>query len=156
MPLQLFTRHVPRDWVDYNGHMNDAAYALVFSHGVDALMDHIGLDEAGRAAHGYTLFTLETHLCYLQQVHEDARVTCDVVLLASDAKRLHLFFTLKDEAETILSTSEQMLMGVGIQSERAQAFPDEVSEHLLHLPTLEAAHWPEQAGRRIGIRRRSS
>ncbi|WP_299256804.1 thioesterase family protein [uncultured Kushneria sp.] len=152
MPLQLFTRHVPHDWVDYNGHMNDAAYALVFSHGVDALMDHIGLDETGRAAHGYTVFTLETHLCYLQQVHEDALVVCDVVLLASDAKRLHLFFTLKDEAGTILSTSEQMLMGIGLQSGRSQAFPEAVSTCVTSLPRLESTHWPEQAGRRIGLR----
>ena len=153
MPLQLFSRHVLPEWVDYNGHMNDAAYALVFSHGVDALMGHIGLDETGRATQGYTLFTLETHLCYLQQVHEGAQVACDVVLLASDAKRLHLFFTLKDDAGTLLATSEQMLMGIGLQSGRSQAFPEAVNTCITSLPRLESTHWPEQAGRHIGLRR---
>ena len=52
-PLPLYETEVAADWVDYNGHMNDAAYALVFSRSVDALMDRIGLDArcARRPAH---------------------------------------------------------------------------------------------------------
>ena len=38
-----FTYHtnVHSDWIDYNGHMQDAYYGLVFSHGVDALQDEV-------------------------------------------------------------------------------------------------------------------
>ena len=51
----LFKTRVQDAWVDYNGHMNDAEYARVFSLAVEALMDRVGLDEAGRAEHGYTI-----------------------------------------------------------------------------------------------------
>ncbi|WP_457807676.1 thioesterase family protein [Kushneria sp. EE4] len=155
MALSLLTRPVLPAWVDYNGHMNDAAYALVFSHGVEALMAHLGLDEHGRHAHEYTIFTLETHLCYLQQVEEGARVHCNVLLLVSDAKRLHVFFTLTDDKGERLATSEQMLMGIDTRSGRAAALPGEIAARVARLPGVESGHWPDQAGRRIGIRRRS-
>ena len=51
-PLDLYATAVASDWIDYNGHMNDAAYALVFSRSVDALMDRIGLDAAARKRTG--------------------------------------------------------------------------------------------------------
>lgn len=56
---QIWKGRVLPEWVDYNGHLNDAYYALVFSRSLDALMDEIGLDEEGRKANAYTIFTLE-------------------------------------------------------------------------------------------------
>ncbi|ART63959.1 thioesterase family protein [Kushneria marisflavi] len=155
MALSLLTQPVLPAWVDYNGHMNDAAYALLFSHGVEALMAHIGLDESGRHAHDRTIYTLETHLCYLQQVREGAQVRCEVLLLEADAKRLHVFFNLIGEHEQeILATSEQMLMGIDTRTDRPAAFPDEVLARIEQLPKPAHGDWPEQAGRRIGFRHR--
>ena len=58
--LALYETKVAPDWVDYNGHMNDAAYALVFSRAGDALMDRIGLDAAARKATGpYALYAAD-------------------------------------------------------------------------------------------------
>ena len=54
-PLDVYATTVAGDWIDYNGHMNDAAYALVFSRSVDALMDRIGLDAAARKRSGQSL-----------------------------------------------------------------------------------------------------
>ena len=51
-PLDVYATTVAGDWIDYNGHMNDAAYALVFSRSLDALMDRIGLDAATRKRTG--------------------------------------------------------------------------------------------------------
>ncbi|MBV8474674.1 MAG: thioesterase family protein, partial [Hyphomicrobiales bacterium] len=63
-PLAVYESAVVAEWVDYNGHMNDAAYAVVFSRSVDALMDRIGLDAATRKASGHTLYTMQTMLHY--------------------------------------------------------------------------------------------
>ena len=118
-------------------------------------MVHLGLDEHGRHAHEYTIFTLETHLCYLQQVREGAQVRCEVQLLEADAKRLHVFFSLKgDGEEALLATSEQMLMGINTRTDRPAAFPDEIMARIKPLPRPESGDWPEQAGRRIGFRHR--
>ena len=148
----LETRVAPA-WVDYNGHMNDAEYARVFSLAVEALMDRIGLDAEGRRRHGYTIYTLETHLCYRREAHEGQPLEVAVSLLDRDAKRLHVFFELYDAERNLLATSEQMLMGMNRESGRPDAFPAPVAEALAALPHAETGAWPELAGRTIGIRR---
>ena len=71
LPLVCFEGVVLPEWVDYNGHLRDAFYSLLFSYGVDGLMDRIGLDAAGREALSHSLFTLEAHIHYLREVLGD-------------------------------------------------------------------------------------
>ncbi|MDT8896489.1 thioesterase family protein [Halomonas sp. I1] len=149
--MALLELRVDSQWVDYNGHMNDAEYARVFSLGVEALMDAIGLDEAGRTRHGYTLYTLETHLCYRREAHEGQALHLDVMLLDRDAKRLHVFFEMRDSEGNLLATSEQMLMGIDSQAGRPAPFPADMGEAVEALPRAEPDAWPELAGRRIGL-----
>lgn len=151
--MPLLTTQVSPEWVDYNGHMNDAEYARVFSLAVDALMERIGLDAAGRRRHGYTLYTLETHLCYRREAHVGQALRVEVRLLDQDAKRLHLFFEMRDDEDNLLAASEQMLMGMNQRSGRPEAFPAPVAEAVSALPQSNAGDWPELAGRRIGIQR---
>ncbi|MEC8917391.1 MULTISPECIES: thioesterase family protein [Salinicola] len=148
----LFKTRVQDGWVDYNGHMNDAEYARVFSLAVEALMDCVGLDEAGRAEHGYTIYTLETHLCYRQEAHRGEALAVALTLLDSDAKRLHVLFTLTNADDDTLATSEQMLMGIDVASGRPAPFPEPVAARVEALPKA-GDEWPKAAGRRIGIRR---
>lgn len=148
MALLEFT--VPREWVDYNGHMNDAEYARAFSLGVEALMERIGLDAAGRQRHGYTIYTLETHLCYRREAHQGQPLVVEVQLADRDAKRLHVFFELRDADGALLASSEQMLMGIDVASGRPAPFPDAVAEAVAALPEL-ASPAPEALGRRIGL-----
>ncbi|NIC06497.1 thioesterase family protein [Billgrantia bachuensis] len=151
--MQILETRVAPAWVDYNGHMNDAEYARVFSLAVETLMDHIGLDAAGRDRHRYTLYTLETHLCYRREAHEDQPLRVALTLLDRDAKRLHVFFEMQDAEGNLLATSEQMLMGVNRESSRPDAFPPAVAEAIAALPQAEPGAWPALAGRTIGIRR---
>ncbi|WP_136246869.1 thioesterase family protein [Halomonas borealis] len=149
--MALLELRVDSQWVDYNGHMNDAEYARVFSLGVEALMDAVGLDEAGRRQHGYTIYTLETHLCYRREAHEGQPLSVEVTVLARDAKRLHAFFEMYDSEGTLLATSEQMLMGIDVDAGRPAAFPSPVDSAIDGLPQATEGSWPELAGRRIGL-----
>ncbi|WP_104203350.1 thioesterase family protein [Billgrantia saliphila] len=151
--MTLLAIRVALEWVDYNGHMNDAEYARVFSLAVDTLMERIGLDSEGRERLGHTLFTLETHLCYRREAHQGQALAVEVLLLDRDAKRLHLFFTMHDDNGELLATSEQMLMGIDMRSHRPAPFPPAVVEAIDTLPHADANAWPEAAGRRIGIPR---
>ncbi|MGP8290374.1 thioesterase family protein [Vreelandella zhanjiangensis] len=147
---------VAAEWVDYNGHMNDAEYARVFSLAVDALMVHIGLNATGRDHHGYTLYTLETHLCYQREAHEGQPMQVNVTRLDHDAKRLHIFFALVDAEHNLLATSEQMLMGINQKTGRPSAFPEPIAQAIINLPSAAAGQWPELAGRTIGIPRKNA
>ncbi|KGE77329.1 thioesterase family protein [Halomonas salina] len=149
--MALLETRVAAEWVDYNGHMNDAEYARVFSLGVEALMDAIGLDVTGRRRHGYTVYTLETHLCYRREAHEGQPLAVDVTVLDRDAKRLHVFFEMRDSEGTLLATSEQMLMGIDSEAGRPAPFPESVDTAIDKLPIAAADAWPDAAGRRIGL-----
>lgn len=149
--MKIFNTRVAEEWVDYNGHMNDAEYARVFSLAVEALMDHIGLDDSGRAEHGYTIYTLETHLCYQRETHQGEPLSVSLALLDSDAKRLHVFFELHDSQGRQLATSEQMLMGMDSTAVRPAPFPSAIQAAIDALPR--PTERPAMVGRTIGIRR---
>lgn len=77
-------------WIDYNGHLRDAYYTLVFSQAIDALMDEVGVDQPYRAATACTLFTLELHMHYLNEIKASDTISVRSRLLGVDAKRIHL------------------------------------------------------------------
>lgn len=149
--MALLETRVAPEWVDYNGHMNDAEYARVFSLGADALLETVGLDEAGRHRHGYTIYTLESHLCYRREAHEGQSLSVAATVLDRDAKRLQVFFEMRDAERNLLATSEQMLMGIDSQAGRPAPFPDAVETAIGELPSAAPDDWPPLAGRRIGI-----
>ncbi|CAN7200470.1 thioesterase family protein [Aquipseudomonas alcaligenes] len=151
--LTTYRTAIPAEWVDYNGHLRDAFYLLIFSYATDALMDHIGLDEAGRASSGHTLYTLECHLNFLAEVKLGAGVEVRTQVLAHDAKRLHIHHGLYPEGgDDLLAASEQMLMNVESASARSAPFASTVAERV---GGLAAAHRqlppPVHVARVIGL-----
>ncbi|WP_137885872.1 thioesterase family protein [Pseudomonas sp. 2FE] len=152
-PLTTYQTAILPDWVDYNGHLRDAFYLLIFSYATDALMDRIGLDSSGREASGNSLFTLECHLNYLHEVKEGAKVEVRTQLLGHDRKRLHLYHSLHlVGAEEALAASEQMLLHVELAGPRSAPFAGAV---LAKVESLAAAHAalarPAYVGRVIGL-----
>lgn len=151
-PQPIMKKTIIEKWVDYNNHLNDSAYALLFSLAVENLMDSVGLDEEGRKEHQYTIYTLETHLCYLKEVLCKENIGISLQLLNRDKKRLHVFFVMENEACETVATSEQMLMGIDMKNNRPAPFPGPVNKKV---DDLERAHedipWPKNAGRSIRI-----
>lgn len=152
-PLRLHREVVQLGWVDYNNHLNDAYYLVILSHATDALMDHIGLDAAGRERSKCSLFTAELHLNYVKEVKGGAAVRVDTQILGLDAKRLHIFHTLHvgDEAEAA-ATNEQMLLHMDMTGPRVAPFQPDV---LVRLEVIAKDHAsltrPVNAGRSIGL-----
>ena len=119
-PLELVGATVAPEWIDYNGHMNEAYYVLVFSLATDALMDLVGIDERFRARTGLTLYTLETHVRYLAEARLGARLAVATRLLDCDDKRVHLWHEMRRaDGGTPLATAEQMLIGTDTRGPRA-------------------------------------
>lgn len=152
MGTQIYKTEVQSGWVDYNGHMNDAEYARVFSQAVEAFMARIGLDEAGRQTHPITIFTLETHLCYLAEASKGEMLHVQLDILDRDTKRAHVFFTLRNANSNLIATSEQMLMAMSTDTGRPSPLPEAIEQQLASLGQLAPENWPPQAGQTIGIR----
>ncbi len=60
-PLRLLQTTVAPQWVDYNGHMSESCYLLVFGDNSDVFFRFIGIDEDYRAA-GHSLYTVQTQI----------------------------------------------------------------------------------------------
>ncbi len=110
---EIYRTPVHAEWIDYNGHLRDAYYGLIFSEATDALMDRLGIDAPYRQSTHNTLYTVEMHINYLQEVHQSDTVTVGVRILDSDAKRMLVGMELTSprRAEPA-ATAELMLLHV--------------------------------------------
>ncbi|MEE1921790.1 thioesterase family protein [Pseudomonas sp. 148P] len=129
--LTTYRTPVLPDWVDYNGHLRDAFYLLIFSYATDAFMERIGLDADDRETSGHSLFTLECHLNYLHEVKLGTQVWVNTQVIGFDRKRLHLYHSLHREGfDEALAASEQMLLHVDLAGPKSAPFTPETVERL--------------------------
>ncbi|MEU4995694.1 thioesterase family protein [Streptomyces sp. NPDC021622] len=155
--LPLLRRTVRPEWIDYNGHMSEAFYVLVFGYATDAMMIETGLHAGYRESTGCSLYTVEAHIRYLNDVAEGSQLVVRTRMLGADAKKArfaHEMYVVESTGEgaaepapdaTPVATTELLALHVDQNAGRATPFPDEIRERLTGL--VEPA--PEWAGRAI-------
>lgn len=153
-PLCLLQTTVAVQWVDYNGHMSESCYLLVFGDNSDAFFRYIGIDEAYRAA-GHSLYTVQTHLHNLREVAQGEPIRLTLQLLDCDAKRLHIFHAMTHGTRgDLLATGEQLLVHVDMRAGRSVPLPEVLQQRLRAILQAHATlPWPAQAGQPLAIRR---
>ncbi|PTI58943.1 thioesterase [Staphylococcus succinus] len=135
--------------------MNDAEYNRVFSDATDAWLVTLGLDLQAIEQLKYTIFTLENHLMYLKEIKVNESITVTVELFDFDAKRLHVFMTLKNEQNDRCATYEVMLMGMDTESNKPKPFPETIRKSVEFYSDIALIqHQPEELGHHIGIKRK--
>jgi acyl-CoA thioester hydrolase len=135
------------EWIDYNDHMRDAYYGLVFSYAVDAFQDAVGLDGAYRTRSGCTIYLVEDHKHFLREVKRGAAITVETRLLDHDAKRFHLWSVMR-EGEAVLAVAEMMELHVARDpGPRVAPMPEEIQARLraAQLPADAVADLPHRA-----------
>ncbi|KZM43238.1 thioesterase [Marinomonas sp. SBI22] len=153
--INLFESPVLPEWIDYNGHMNDAYYVVAFSQAIDAFMLHIGLDKTFREEHCVSIYTLQSMVTYLKEVAEAEPIIIQGQLLESDNKKLRLFMTMyHGQTHDELATMETLLLHMDMQAHRAAPF---LTQTQAFVDEIQAAHnlldTPINAGKAIAIRR---
>ena len=152
----LLTTPVDPAWIDYNGHMNDAYYALVFSRTGDKLLEAIGLETHGRERTSRTIYTTSLIIHYHHEVTTGDVLTTSARLLETDRKRLRIWFEMRNAEGTLVASSEQVYLCVDQSGEkpRAASFLSEQQTAIaeLHAATADLP-WPEAAGRGISLKR---
>ena len=111
------------EWIDYNGHLSEAYYVLVLGHATDEVMDEVGLGPAYREATGASLFTVEAHLRYLDQIGPGEQLEVRSWLIGSTSKLLWIWHELWS-AGTLRATEE--VLGVHVSGAAATPFPGDV------------------------------
>lgn len=155
-PLSLYRTRVKPEWVDYNNHLNDGYYLVIFSlGGVDAFMDRIGMSDAERRATKTTVYTLEAHINYLREVKLDEEVEIRTQLIGFDQKRFQLYLTMHTErlGDEIAAAAEFMLVNIDTTGEPKSApFRPEVAAKLAEvMDAHRALPLPAFSGRQIAL-----
>ncbi|MBB3260557.1 acyl-CoA thioester hydrolase [Paraburkholderia bannensis] len=165
-PSVVYRDRVRAEWVDYNGHLRDAFYMLIYSHATDALLDAIGLDHARREARGRSMFTVEAHVNYLREVREGTPLRVEVRVLEHDDKRVRVYLEMfveageerakgeDDKAAQPVCASEQLLLHVDRSGPRAVPFDADVLARVAALREESAGQMgnvARHAGRSISL-----
>ncbi|MCG8695746.1 MAG: thioesterase family protein [Minwuiales bacterium] len=155
-PLIVHREAVQPAWIDYNGHMNVAYYNLAFDHSVDALFNliDVGIDYVRRT--NMSVFVLETHVNYIQEVVEGDPLRFELQLIDWDAKRAHFFIRMfHDEKNYLAATSEQLSVHVDLSTRRTAPLPDAAQQALARMMESHSRMArPAEVGRAMGIRRK--
>jgi acyl-CoA thioester hydrolase len=138
---------VQPEWLDSNGHMNLAYYVLVFDRGTDAWLDLAGFAGDYRAA-GNTVFAVETHTLYRQELRLGAPILVRSWLVAADAKRLHLAHEMTSEG-ALAAMQEVLFVHVSLDTRRVTPMDTAASARAEALSGVPAPGW---LGRRIGLK----
>ena len=110
MPFE-YTTFVKPEWIDYNGHMQDAYYGLVFSYAVDAFQDWVGFDAGYRTKTECTIYLVEEHKYFLREVKERDPLTVQIRVLGVSEKVFHLHCVMQSDGHDV-AISELMEMHV--------------------------------------------
>jgi acyl-CoA thioester hydrolase len=146
----IYRDTVRPEWVDYNGHLRDGFYMVIYSLAVDAFMDQIGLDDATRRARHRSIFSLEAHVNFLREIKGGRPIRIDAAVMGSDAKRVHFYMEMFDgDKPEPSSASEQMLLHVDTKDgARSAAFDADVAARIATLRSNTQARY---AGRVIAL-----
>ncbi|WP_406730061.1 thioesterase family protein [Streptomyces sp. NBC_01794] len=144
-PLCLHTATVLPTWTDYNGHLSEYCFLLVFGDSSDVFFRRMGVEERYRAE-GHSLYTAETHLHHRREAHSGDPLLLTLQVLGLDDKRLHLFHTMHHSSSgDVLATAEQLLLHVDTRAGRVAPFPAPLLTRLqavrdahAHLPVPDA------------------
>lgn len=137
------------EWIDYNGHLSEAYYVLVLGHATDAVMEAVGLGPSYRAERQASLFTVEAHIRYLDQVSRGARLEVRSEVVGASDKLLWIWHEMFADGR-LRATEEVLGVHVDTASGRSSRFPDDVAGAI----AAARVDPPAEAGRSIRLRSR--
>ena len=128
-PLRLWRGAVLDEWIDYNGHMSEGFYGVVFGMASDEYLVRMGFDEHYRATAGGSFYTVETHIAFIDELAPATPLEVDTTVAGADPKRVHLFHELRragDDALALAATQESMMLHVDTRIDRVVPMGEEL------------------------------
>lgn len=146
------------EWIDYNGHLNVAYYLLMFDQAVDQAMTALGLSHARIQETGQSLFAMEAHLTWRQELRLGDEAVIEWQLLDHDAKKLHYIMTMRHKGQGFVAAlCEQLALHVNLSSRKSAPFAADILSRIDECARAHAAlPRPDAVGARIAIRRPSA
>ena len=131
-PLRIWRGAVLDEWIDYNGHMSEGFYGVVFGMASDEYLIRMGFDAHYRTTARGAFYTVETHIAFIDELAPGAALFVDTTVAGADPKRVHLFHELRGGGDDALAaTQESMMLHVDTRIDRVAPMGEELYAVLL-------------------------
>ncbi len=147
--LKLHSEPVQALWLDAYGHLNEAYYLVIFSNASWPLQAHFGIGADYFNETGGAMYTVETHLRYLNEVRAPAIVEIESMIFGSDEKRIHFAHVMKVDG-TERATAEFIVLHFNSNIGRTAPMPKTAQAALKAAVVAEPPDW---SGRKIMLAR---
>jgi len=149
-PIEVQRRRITADWADYNGHTNDSRYMQLSSEALDVFFRSIGFSNDYLAT-GRSLYTLESHIRYVNESKVGDEIVVTAQVIALDDKKVHMHSVMSQTDGTIVATGEHIYLHVDTKLKKSCPIGTEL---LVLLEPIAKAHAnlsrPEGVGRFVG------
>jgi acyl-CoA thioester hydrolase len=153
-PYAHYQTEVREEWIDYNGHLHDAGYAIVLSEANEALLADLGLSEDYQMDTGRAMYTAESHIRYLAEARRGDVLGAESLLVSADAKRMRVHTLLRRGEGVPVATGEYLYLHVDQAAGEVTAMP---ADRWSAVEALLSAHAvldrPDYLGRGVGAHR---
>jgi len=147
--LKLHSEPVQDQWLDAYGHLNEAYYLVPFSNATWVMQDHFGVGVEYFDRTGCAIYTVETHMRYLNDVRKPALMEIESMILGSDPKKFWFAHQMIVDG-TVCATAEFMVLHYNTREGQTEAMPDVVLDKL---KTGEIRSKPAWVGRKISLKK---
>ena len=145
--FKLHSEPLKDEWLDAYGHLNEAYYLVPFTNTTWLLQNQFKIGVEYFEQTGCALYTVETHLRYINEVRKPAVINVGSIILGSDAKKIW-FAHLMVVNEQICATAEFLILHYSTRERKTIAMPDEVQRSLKEAEIKEKPDW---VGRQISL-----
>jgi acyl-CoA thioesterase FadM len=146
-----YRQKVRPEWLDYNGHLHDASYAIVLSDAHELLFESLGLSADYRASHDASMFTVETHIRFLAECSAGQTLTAATTLVEADHKRMRLHSELAADG-VLVATGESLYVHVDTRAGRSTPLPADRQARVDAMLAAHAGPRPAYLGMGVGTR----
>lgn len=129
---------VVEDWLDYNDHMNVAAYLKAFDDAGEALSQAVGMGPAYERETGRSWVALESHITFQREALLGEVLAIETRVLGVTEKKLHLCQAMYRDGE-LLATHEQLGLHFDTRARASCAFEPAILAAYSRLVEAQAA-----------------
>ena len=148
--LKLHSEPLQESWLDLYGHLNEAYYLLPFTNTTWKMQDYFNVGEKYFDETGNALYTVETHLRYLNDVRSPATIEVETMILGLDSKKIWFAHQMIVD-DVLCATAEFMVLHYSTRESRTIAMPESVQTALKQ---AEIAQKPDWMGRKISLQKK--
>jgi len=145
--FRFHSEPMQQGWADAYGHLNEAYYLVPFSNATWKMQDHFGIGTDYFEATGCAIYTVETHLRYLNDVRMPSTMAIETLMLGSGPKKIWYAHRMLVDGE-VCATAEFMTLHYDTREQRTAEMPAEIQTALGKAAVDEVPDW---VGRRISL-----